>query len=170
MRRGKTELKKYLPGAACIAAGVLFYMAAEFMESGKQKMDSGILWRNEVGQGDLIYEFYVEGLEEEPQLISVTVPERVLTDEEFDRIIPEASEILCERILGDNLSLREVRTDLSLTEELPEYGLKVSWESEKPELLSGMGILTSGELPKGGEEVILKATLFRGLRIVSSDV
>ena len=50
--------------------------------------------------------------------------------------MPEISEILLSGILGSNVSLDQIRTDLELAEELPGYGIQVAWESERPELLS----------------------------------
>lgn len=80
--------------------------------------------------------------------------------------MPEISEILLSGILGSNVSLDQIRTDLELPEELPGYGIQVAWESERPELLSSMGLLNQEGLwgvdPSRGETFSLMAELSCG--------
>ena len=69
-------------------------------------------------------------------------------------------------LLGSNVSLDQIRTDLELPEELPGYGIQVAWESERPELLSSMGLLNQEGLwgvdPSRGETFSLMAELSCG--------
>ena len=132
---------RYLRYGGCAALGIVFFLGAEAADTDRQTVDKGILKRNPWGQRDAVYEFYAEGLEEGAVELAVTVPPRRLSPKEFHQRMPEISEILLSGILGSNVSLDQIRTDLELPEELPEYGIQVEWESERPELLSSMGLL-----------------------------
>lgn len=49
-----------------------------------------------------------------------------------------------ERIRGENPSLKEVRTSLSLPTWLEEYGVRLCWTSSNPELLDSFGQIQDG--------------------------
>lgn len=132
---------RYLRYGGCAALGIVFFLGAEAADTDRQTVDKGILKRNPWGQRDAVYEFYAEGLEEGAVELAVTVSPRRLSPKEFHQRMPEISEILLSGILGSNVSLDQIRTDLELPEELPGYGIQVEWESERPELLSSMGLL-----------------------------
>ena len=157
---------RYLRYGGCAALGIVFFLGAEAVDTDRQTVDKGILKRNPWGQRDAVYEFYAEGLEEGAVDLTVTVPSRRLSPEEFHERMPEISEILLSGILGSNVSLDQIRTDLELPEELPGYGIQVAWESERPELLSSMGLLNQEGLwgvdPSRGETFSLMAELSCG--------
>ena len=158
---GKPGHMKYV---LCIIAGFTFFLLAEIMDGSRAVSRDGTLRRNEWGQGDAVYEFYVDGLEEGRLEARVTVPEQKLSEQEFEQRIPEIADILCVRILGENSSLTEVRTDLELMGEIPEYGVTVSWESEQPDLISHMGIINREQIPRKGADVFLTARLTNGTK------
>ena len=157
---------RYLRYGGCAALGIVFFLGAEAADTDRQTVDKGILKRNPWGQRDAVYEFYAEGLEEGAVELAVTVPPRRLSPKEFHQRMPEISEILLSGILGSNVSLDQIRTDLELPEELPGYGIQVAWESERPELLSSMGLLNQEGLrgvdPSRGETFSLMAELSCG--------
>ena len=159
----KGTVYRYLRYGGCAALGIVFFLGAEAVDTDRQTVDKGILKRNPWGQRDAVYEFYAEGLEEGAVDLTVTVPSRRLSPEEFHERMPEISEILLSGILGSNVSLDQIRTDLELPEELPGYGIQVAWESERPELLSSMGLLNQegirGVDPSRGETFSLTAEL-----------
>jgi len=130
--------KRVFQSFLCVGVGVLLYLAAEFVDVTGSSVENGRLLRNPCGQGDAVYEVYVEEMD---AAITITVPEQQMTEEEFREKVPEIVEMLCERILGENRSLGEVRTDLNLVKELEEYSVSVEWESEIPEVISSMGIV-----------------------------
>ena len=162
----KGTVYRYLRYGGCAALGIVFFLGAEAVDTDRQTVDKGILKRNPWGQRDAVYEFYAEGLEEGAVDLTVTVPSRRLSPEEFHERMPEISEILLSGILGSNVSLDQIRTDLELPEELPGYGIQVAWESERPELLSSMGLLNQEGLrgvdPSRGETFSLMAELSCG--------
>ena len=162
----KGTVYRYLRYGGCAALGIVFFLGAEAVDTDRQTVDKGILKRNPWGQRDAVYEFYAEGLEEGAVDLTVTVPSRRLSPEEFHERMPEISEILRSGILGSKVSLDQIRTDLELPEELPGYGIQVAWESERPELLSSMGLLNQEGLwgvdPSRGETFSLMAELSCG--------
>lgn len=162
----KGTVYRYLRYGGCAALGIVFFLGAEAVDTDRQTVDKGILKRNPWGQRDAVYEFYAEGLEEGTVDLTVTVPSRRLSPEEFHQRMPEISETLLSGILGSNVSLDQIRTDLELPEELPGYGIQVAWESERPELLSSMGLLNQEGLrgvdPSRGETFSLMAELSCG--------
>lgn len=152
---------KYL---LCIGCGFLFFAAAELADTQGSFVENGQLKRSSCGQGELTYEFYVEGLEEEAVKTSISVPEQQLSQEQFDACVPKVLEILQSQMIGENPSLQEVRKNLNLETIVPEYGMEVSWSSEKPELVSALGTLNNEFVAETGETVCLYATLRNGKR------
>ncbi len=154
--------------AACVAGGMVLYAAMELSSGmGRQVLlDNGGLKRAGPGQGETSYEILVSGLDREnrEKKIPVKIPvrERRYTDEEaeklYDRIFPE----LEEQMLGENESLEEVRRNLNLRSSLGEYGFKIIWESENPELIDSFGTVHNEEIPEEGETTWLRAMLTDG--------
>ena len=159
--------KRVVRSFLCIGAGVLLYLAAEVVDSAGTSVENGRLFRNPCGQGDAVYEIYVEELD---TAVTVLVPEQRMTETEFREKIPEMADVLCMEILGENKSLGEVRTDLNLVKELETYGVSIEWESETPEVISYMGLVdASADLEPDkdvevgtGRLVYLQATLRHG--------
>lgn len=161
--------KRLWQSAACIGMGLFLYMAAEVVDSCASAVENGRLLRNPCGKGEAVYEFYVDGLGDRIGThITISVPEQKMTDQEFSEKVPELAELLCEKILGTNASLTEVRENLNLVSEIPEFGMRVSWRSEQPEVVNEFGIVkipedlqeTSWE--ESGIEVYLEAVLQYG--------
>lgn len=165
MKEKKNVLwKRYGKYGVCVGAGCILFFLAEFVEAAENPVEKGVLRRNPCGKGDAVYEFYVDGLGtgEDSIEVSVSVPEKQMNKEQFSDCVEEAVMILCQRILGENASLQEVCHDLALEKEIPEFGFRVFWESEKPEIISNMGLVDNGNVPEEGEVVYLKAALVCG--------
>lgn len=141
---------RYLRYGGCAALGIVFFLGAEAADTDRQTVDKGILKRNPWGQRDAVYEFYAEGLEEGAVELAVTVPPRRLSPKEFHQRMPEISEILLSGILGSNVSLDQIRTDLELPEELPEYGIQVGMECGEAGASEQHGAFKPGRAPGGG--------------------
>lgn len=153
---------RLIPALLCFAAGLLLYLLAEIKENRDNPVEKGRLFRNPCGKGDAVYEFYVDGLDDiDATEVLLSVPERRMTKEEFSLRLPEIVEILCEEILGENASPDEVRSDLDLVRELPEFGVTVRWESDKPEIISTLGVVTAPD-NENGTVVYLQAELLHG--------
>jgi len=141
----------------CVALGVGFYLLAECLGQEAASVEKGVLYRNSCGQGDVVYQLLVDGLEE-PFSIEICVPEQELSEEAFRAYVPEMAELLLERMVGENSSLQAVQTDLELVSELPEYGVDVSWDSNCPEVIENDGTVHA----ENAVEVILEAKLRTG--------
>lgn len=159
---GIRNMKGIVKYGFCVGAGVISFFLAEISEMQGETVENGVLHRNPCGKGDAVYEFYVDGVGDRRIEAAVTVPEQMLSPEEFHECVPMAAEILAERILGENSSLSEVRYDLKLVREIAEYGISVSWESKRPETISDMGLLGETAGMENGEEVVLCARLAAG--------
>lgn len=147
----------------CILCGVLLYGIAQAAgEGGGILRDGQYLKRNTYGQGDIEYEVLVNGLADDREIaIPVRLKERVYTEEEADRIFDLAFDTLCQKILGENISLNEVRSDLNLVTKLSEYGLKIEWESEDNQLIDSFGAVNNQDL-KSNHTVYLTAVMRAG--------
>lgn len=151
--------KKYF---LCVGGGIFLFMAAELADSRSNSVEKGMVYRNPCGKGDAVYEFYVDGLGEEKEKISLTVPEQQMSKEQFLECVPKIVELLCERMLGENESLSAVQSDLNLETEVPEYGVTVSWQSKNPGVVNRTGTVGRESVPAQGEKVTLEAALLHG--------
>lgn len=147
----------------CILCGVLLYGAAQLAQSGDSVLREGkYLKRNSYGQGDLEYEVLVEGLAEGREMaVPIRLKERIYTQEEADQVFDQVYEVLCQTILGENKSLSEIRTDLNLVTKVSDYGIKISWESEEPELIDSYGKVNNKDL-EANRTVYLSAEMSAG--------
>ena len=62
-------------------------------------------------------------------------------------------------ILGENKSLDEIRTGLSLIQEIPDTGISVSWELDRYDVMDLQGNLIPEKIPEDGTMVKLSASL-----------
>ncbi len=165
LNRGRKKNPVYIrAGLLFTAAAVCF--AVVFVWDNRRKMDTDktgkkILYREGSGQGKSTetLEVQIGGIREK---IDVTVSERAYGEDELKQIFSTASEQLTERILGDNESLDEVRSDLDLVTEIPKYGISVSWESDDYSVIDMQGKLNQEELTEDGRIVTLTAVLGYG--------
>ena len=93
------------------------------------------------------------------ETVDVTVSGQTYTEAEAEQVFSRAAEQLEKMILGENESLDEVRVDLDLVTEIPEYGISVSWESEDYSVIDMQGKLYQEELTEDGTLVKLTAVL-----------
>lgn len=90
----------------------------------------------------------LENGEEIPMIIQVD--ERIYSDEEIEAFFQEAREKLPKAILGENLSLDAVWTDLNFITQLENNPVSIEWQTSDGEFLTAMGERTEKELD--GEE------------------
>ena len=93
------------------------------------------------------------------ETVDVTVSGQTYTEAEAEQVFSRAAKQLEKMILGENESLDEVRVDLDLVTEIPEYGISVSWESEDYSVIDMQGKLYQEELTEDGTLVKLTAVL-----------
>ena len=121
----------------CIGAGLILGIMGQVSQAMNSSQDS--LERPGIGQEET-RELLVEGLMEEEALpVEIDLSPRQYREEEALRVYEDILEELPGRILGENTSLMEIRQDLELMRELPEYGVSLEWKPENPELLDAKG-------------------------------
>ena len=81
--------------ALCVAAGILMFSVAEFADAGGSGLRDGNLERNPAGGGERVCELFVSGVGGEEIPVTLTVPERKLTEEQLDAAQPDIMELLC---------------------------------------------------------------------------
>lgn len=152
----------YMKAGIAVAVSAVCFTAVFLWDNTKEieKNDSGqkILQRNRHGQGDSSAQVRATVGEKEED-ISVTVSEQAYTEEELKAAFQEASEKLEDLIAGENESLDEVRTDLSLIREIPDTGITVSWELDRYDVMDLQGTLIPEKIPEDGTLVKLSASL-----------
>ena len=160
----KKKIKEpvYIKAGMAAAVSVICFMGVFLWDNAKEieKNDSGqnILQRNRHGQGDISEQIRAKVGEKEED-ISVTVSEQAYTEEELEAVFQDASEKLEDLILGENESLDEIRTDMSLIGEIPDTGISVSWELDRYDVMDLQGTLIPEEIPEDGAVVKLGASL-----------
>ena len=82
-----------------------------------------------------------------------------LDPENMDEQYRAFTEKLPALILGNNLSLQEVKADLDLTDRYEEYPFQVEWKSSNTDVISGSGKVVPAEQE---EEVMLQAMITYG--------
>ena len=135
--------------AACLGiASILFPAGDKVVEE---------LPRPEFGETSS-YRLEVEGLESEPVTVQVSVSGREPDEGGMQELFDEIAVSLKSEMLGKNDSLDEVRYDLSLPS-VADYGIRVTWKSLNPEIISDQGRLTAQDVPEEGLLAVLEASL-----------
>ena len=91
--------------------------------------------------------------------ITVTIPERRYTRQELEDMLPEVRAYLEQEIRGENATLDEVRSALSLPAEAEGYPFQISWRSGNYGLIRTDGTVRNEETAERGEIVELTAVL-----------
>ena len=156
----KLKWKKQI---GCVAMGVILGAAAQVQSGAGQGFGQDyVLKRNGYGQGEAFYQINVEGLEEETVSLDIKLSERIYTKEEAHKAYEAVMEDLPRYILGDNESLTEVRTSLNLVTSLNQYGIRLRWESDNPELVDSFGQVNNRGVEESGHEVCLSVRMTDG--------
>ncbi len=156
LRGAKQVIKLWL----CIFAAVVIGLMLAIIKSDEAKEAVETLPRPEIGE-TISYHLDVTGIGEESTEVKVTVSGIQPEDEALLEVFNQAFEHIPEEILGENLSLEEVRYDLELIS-VTDYGIRVQWESMNPEWMNNRGKIVAKSIPEEGEIVILRATLSYG--------
>lgn len=147
----RNRKKETILALAIIVAGNLGGGALLILENGEAGTQA--LPRKEYGEGDYSQTLQVY-TEEGSQQVEILVKERQYTSKEiydFLRVGEEALDAWMEEQEGDTGVIRQ---DLELPQSLPENPVKLSYQTNKPELMSWDGTLGEG-IPQTGEQVEL---------------
>lgn len=147
----------------CVAAGVILYLIAELISTEEILVsDEREIRRSLHGQGDTEYELLIDGLDQKEVTVPIYVRERQYSEKEANNIFNKIMPSLMEQIIGTNMSLTEIRSDLNLVTKLEEFGIRVRWETEDPELIDIFGTVYNDDVPDSGIESSLHAILTDG--------
>lgn len=162
---GKIDLKPVI----CLLIGICFYFATEWKEN--ESIQQSVLKRGEYGEGEKQYNLIVEGLEKDLQTeISLTIGEKVYSEEKVMQAFEEEYERLCKIILGKNLSLDQVRYPLNLEENRENRGIRFIWKSDHPEIMDQNGQNLLSYQDQGDRKVCLTVDMTDGIYSKSYDI
>ena len=127
----------------------------------KNAEGKSVLIRGTHGEGSKKVELEAQ-IDGDREPLSIQVDEQQYQKEKLPEVFEEAGESLEKAILGDNVSLDEVRHDLNLVDQVPDTGIRVSWESDNYEIVNLLGELQTEHLQEEGTLVELHAVLSYG--------
>ena len=152
--------------AGAVAAATLICFAGVYIKESKGEVETNgqgqkILRRNGQGEGEKnhVLKAEVSGTEES---LNITVSEEMYDSGEIQKIFEESGETLEKLILGSNESLEEVRSDLNFAAQIPDTGIRVSWETDDHNVIDTRGKVYNEELAEDGVPVRLTASLSYG--------
>lgn len=131
----KIKLPLFLAGISFLIAGLL---TVNSLCAEEEKLS--YLIRGEAGEGSRNYNFYVMNEQEkETWQMNVRVEERKPSEEEAQERFSEIYEYIQKNIVGENGTLDEVRTSLSLMETIKELGCTIQWTSDDLQIIDTFG-------------------------------
>lgn len=146
--------------AASVAALLLYFIDSRRAPQ-KNAEGKSVLAREPQGAGTKMVDLEMI-LEGRKIPVTVEVKEKEYTTDELPQVFEQAGAILEQAVLGDNISLDQVRHNLKFIEQIPDMGINVSWEMDNYEVLNSLGELQSDKLREEGTVVELKAFLSYG--------
>lgn len=155
--------KKQKQQALCVISGLLLWGAA-CLGAGDGGLTEGYLLRRGMkGEGVQQYSLEAEGIGREKIPVVAELEERAYKREEARAVYRQLLSELPQRILGENASIKEVRTNLNLITSVEELGVSLSWHSEDPELIDSFGTVCNEDLDENGKTVLLQVRMTDGL-------
>jgi hypothetical protein len=119
-------------GITVIGAGMVFVLD---YKSASETISS--IERKSYGKGSITEKLKIgiEGIEKEEEL-ELTVSERQYTDEEIKTVFERVTAELGTLILGDNVSLDAVKTDLDLITVFPDEPILIDWSIDRYDVMN----------------------------------
>lgn len=143
------------------ALSLLVFLVDNNRSPKKNEEGKSILERGAYGTGEQDVNLEVK-VGRGKDAVTVSVGEQKYSTEKLPEIFEEAGKRLEEMVLGDNISLDEVRYNLNLPEKVSVLGINVAWELGDYKVLNLMGELQQENLKEEGTLVELKALLSYG--------
>ena len=114
--------------------------------------------RNEYGEGTRYVDLIGSSQNGVVAISRMEVQERQYTEQEINALYESAVDVLSEIIAGDNVSLEEITTSLTLPEVIEGFPFSISWKSSDVNVISNAGTLQNYFLEQE-VDVRLSATL-----------
>ncbi len=120
--------------------------------------------RNSYGLGSEEADLRAEitGGEKKSEEFRIVIEEQQYEEAVIRKMAEEVRDILPDAVLGSNVSLEEVRSDLNLPDSVEGYPFRITWESDNYARIYSDGSVMNEGLEKGGEAVRLTAILSCG--------
>jgi hypothetical protein len=140
------------------AGSILAMLMSYSAQSSTVVSKEGVIERNAFGERD--FDAHLVATDDSgDELLEYTLPvrTRMFTQEETKELFDEASSGIEDLILGENVSLDEVTTDLDLVDRIKGYPFDISWKLDNYEIMHFDGGLIEEMIPEEGEVVTLTA-------------
>ncbi len=137
-------VNKLAKSMAIILAGCMLAVILMLRAAGERKIEENKLRREDV-LGDaqkVAVETVIEG---QAERFEIMMSPQQMTDEAAESCFQEFVRKLPELIVGENPSVEEVCTNLTLTESYEGFPFLVEWRSDVPDCVSSAGIVVPGE-------------------------
>lgn len=146
---------------ACFAAAALGGLIRISGGMEQRLTEDGWLRRNSYGEGDAQVRLKGQAGGEEgwEQEVELTVSERRYTEQELEEMLPQVRAALEQEIRGENETLDEIRSSLSLPSQVDGYPFLIAWKSGNYERIRADGTVNNEEVEEKGEMVELTAVL-----------
>ena len=139
-------------------AGSALALAIHFAAINKSRLNDNSIERNTYGKGNLTKEVLADETDGEfLGEFTAEISEQRYTKEQIGELFDEFSNMIPDRILGDNQSLDEVNSDLTLFSQIDGYPFSVTWKIDNHTLISAEGKVKNEEVSNEGEVVKLYA-------------
>ena len=158
-----TILDQWKPQVLCVVGGFLLYGVIVGGRGLSDDVSGGYLERGNYGEGVTAYDFYVEGMAEEPVGCHAEIPARQYTDADAERIFGGILDALPGRMRGNNESLSRVEDDLVLPVSFESDSITAEWYSDAPEIIDSYGVIRIESCPAEGAAVWLTVELSDGV-------
>lgn len=153
----KTKKKMFFVGVITLICTIVCLV----LEMGGQIVNS--VERNGYGKGEKqeTYEVTVgKLLEKEP--LEIEVGEEEYTVEEVRKVFKQTMDKLEKIVLAENKCADHVETNLNFITEMPDFPIKIVWETDRSEIINAQGEIQSENLSSKGEKVEVKGCLSYG--------
>ena len=141
-----------------LAGGILLGILGVTYAGKVSWLQEAVIERPKAGEGEKRLELQASVQNSEPLAVSVVIGERAYSDAEIKEVFARILTELETKILGENTSLKEIRSDLSLPDTFQNGTVKAIWDVEPYEYMDMNGELRK-EVPKEGVEGILRLRL-----------
>ena len=149
--------------AGAVTAATVVCFAGMYVWSGKKEVETNeqgqqILRRNNWGEGKRTSTLTaeIEGIKES---LDITVSEEMYDAQEVRKIFSESGQTLENMILGDNVSTEEVRSNLNFAAQLPDTGIRISWDTDQHDVIDTSGNVYNEDIAEDGILVEITAYL-----------
>lgn len=136
-------------GVFAITLGIGIAIVSLLFPIGRHVDEQNYIERNEYGEGDMEVSLVASSRKGESEII-YNISERIYTEEEIEKMLPEFTSELEHAVLGENESLEKINGDLDFVEEVEGYPFQVTWSTDQSEYIGSQGdikVKIEGEIP-----------------------